>query len=662
MTSTAVSSDPPINLDRPVISRGAGVWIALLAGAFIALFFNFIWRMSLIALGQWGGDWSHALVIPFISLYYVILKRQDLAQTPRRVFWPGLAVFFVGMLSYAWWIQPGRNDMLQGYSMILALLGLVLFLLGPAMMKTLWFPIVFLAFAVKVSDRIWDQIAWKLQVIASHAATIALNLFGIEATVRGSTIDLYRGIEKLEPLNVAEACAGLRMLMAFMALGVAMAFLFDRNWWQRLIMVLFTVPVAVGINVGRVTTLGVLHLVAPEAARGDFHKFVGLLMLIPALLIYMLMGWALDQILVEEESPAPPLAPAAMPGAAAPAGILWKPVGLGLLLGAGLTGLIGVDYALGWASLRDGVFGHELTSSLAQALLAAGVLALGGWGFLLFKLSKAHNEQNDGSQVFFFNAMALAILLTGVGGLWSILQANGVVLVKEPIALRRPLFHLPDRLGSWRKIHQDKPLSAEMIEELGTTQYISWIYSDEEATTKQPTRVRLHVAYYTGTPDTVPHVPERCYTAGGVMPVETMRVPISLSGAQYEEHQDGPVAFYGHSAQRTHMPAMQFNATGFTFVPPERPNQQANVVYFFAANGKFLATPDAVRFYGFDPRDRYSYYCKIEANFVDIADPQLAAERASAFFSAALPEIMACLPDWVDVKQGRYPSQTQETK
>ena len=71
-----------------------------------------------------------------------------------------------------------------------------------------------------------------------------------------------------------------------------------------------------------------------------------------------------------------------------------------------------------------------------------------------------------------------------------------------------------------------------------------------------------------------------------------------------------------------------------------------------AANGKFLSTPEAVRLQGFDPRDRYSYYCKIEVGLMGIGDPERAVEQASLFLSAVMPEIMACLPDWDRVSSG----------
>ena len=57
-------------------------------------------------------------------------------------------------------------------------------------------------------------------------------------------------------LNVEEACSGMRLMMAFVTLGVAMAYLGDRPAWQRVIMVIFCVSIAVLCNTIRVTTTG----------------------------------------------------------------------------------------------------------------------------------------------------------------------------------------------------------------------------------------------------------------------------------------------------------------------------------------------------------------------------------------------------------------------
>ena len=84
-------------------------------------------------------------------------------------------------------------------------------------------------------------------------------------------------------------------------MGVALAFLWDRAWWQRLVMISMAIPIALAVNIGRVTALGLIYLVDKRYAQGDFHIFVGMLMLIPAAGLFLLLGWVLDQIIVRDE-------------------------------------------------------------------------------------------------------------------------------------------------------------------------------------------------------------------------------------------------------------------------------------------------------------------------------------------------------------------------
>ena len=76
-------------------------------------------------------------------------------------------------------------------------------------------------------------------------------------------------------LNVEEACSGMRLMMAFVTLGVAMAYLRDRPAWQRIVMVLSCVPIAVFCNSIRVTTTGLLHVHGrQELAAGTAHQLL----------------------------------------------------------------------------------------------------------------------------------------------------------------------------------------------------------------------------------------------------------------------------------------------------------------------------------------------------------------------------------------------------
>src|SRR5690606_22564458 len=97
-------------------------------------------------------------------------------------------------------------------------------------------------------------------------------------------------------------------------------------------------------------------------------------------------------------------------------------------------------------------------------------------------------------------------------------------------------YFIDSRVGQWEMVREDPPLSAEALESLGTTQYVSRLYRNRNVPESQPgSMAKLHVAYYTGTPDTVPHVPDRCYVAGGVTPRGLGAATLTLDGPSYRK-------------------------------------------------------------------------------------------------------------------------------
>jgi exosortase len=675
MTSTAATNLTTASEARPLITPRGWVWIGLLTLLFVALHRNFLYRSLLISLDD--SDWSHALLIPVIGAYYLFQQRARLMRLRPGVCGWGLPIMLLGMVSYAFFIYPGQNDMFQGYSMIIGLFGLVLFVLGPRMMTVLWFPILYLGFGVKVSQKLWELIALKLQNIAAISSTALLNVIGlaldVEATVRGNTIEMYhQGAKISPPMNVAEACSGLRMLMAFLALGVAMAFLAPRAWWQRAVMVLMTLPIAVGVNVGRVTTLGFLHVYAPEYAKGDFHIFVGMLMLIPAAGLFLLLGWVLDKMIIPDEqdprgqadgAEGRPLAPFE------PTDADWPGVVKGLLFGGGMTLLACVLYVLLIVVERPDMAVERVggTETLARTISAAGLVAVlvlmwVGSRRIWPRLIPRDGGVSPGRKRAVALAMGAGFLVTAMAGQVAIIQANDVVMFKQNVELRKSLDLLEHPTGRWRFVRQSPPLSKDIVDELGTQQYVNRTYEDTKWVGGGRGRIAdVHIAYYTGTPDTVPHVPQQCFQAGGLDQVAGGAVTLTIAGDGYKP--DPRVkGGYLHPVKDTgfgkeaRVPGLEIPATYFTFSNPKRNGELVNVAYFFVANGKFLRGPNEVRLKGFDLRDKFSYYCKVQVT-VGVQDQEQAAERISSLLSELMPEIMSCLPDWVDVTEGRWPAE-----
>lgn len=279
--------------DWPLVRPDVRARIVVLAVAFIALHLEIIVRLARIAWAD--GDWSHAFLIPFICAYIVYQQRDRLAAVTYRTCWPGLGIVVLAIGAYGWALLNGC-DTLKGYALIANLFGLVLLLVGPDAMRVLAMPVLYLAFAVKLPDALWADLAWYFQITAAHASVYTLWLLGVDAEVSVIAIHLWHDGQSLGSLNVAEACSGMRMLMTFLALSVVIAYLSpERSWWARLTLCVVAVPIAVLANIGRVTVLGLAYMIDPEYARGDFHLLLGMVMLVPAVLMYAGVWWVVEK-------------------------------------------------------------------------------------------------------------------------------------------------------------------------------------------------------------------------------------------------------------------------------------------------------------------------------------------------------------------------------
>ena len=687
MTSTTVTTFSPTDANRSVHWRAGWFWWTAIGLLFLAIHWSFINRMVHVATKMkagkslpemlshvikepWSPDWSHLMVVPLISVFFVFRNRHRLAGLPRRIYPGGLVIFFLGLLGFAWGVYPIQNDMFQGACMIIALFGMVLFLMGPAKMRVFWFPIVYLLFFVKISDRIWDGIAWHLQGITAEAATGVLTVLSMaldfDVSKTGNVIEIgfmEQGTYVNRPLTVAEACSGLRMLMAFVALGVAMAYLAHRTWWQRLVMVLMAVPIAVAINVARVTVLGLLTMVNEEMAKGDFHIMVGMFMLIPAAALFWLLGWILDKLVIHDRAAEPPAGgPPAYDALPPRAGHDHRPghdfsaALRGMAMGVALTALVSLNYYLLFVVFqpqRNNLNLHTAIVLFATSLAMLMVAAVLARRALVFQIDRSNPRPwLPRRTTTIALATVVGILFTALGSLNAAIEYNNVVLNKQPLELREKLYRLANHIGPWHVVQKADELDTDILEVLGTTEYITWDYQDKSAKPRSPgNRVRLHIAYYTGIVDTVAHVPERCILASGGKRDSIQTLTLKLEGPQYRPDGSGFLSPSFRQPLGVYIPSLDIPATLFRYYLPGGKEQIHTAVYFFVANGKFYESPDKVRAQGMAPWDRYRYYCKVELGLAGVSDPQVVAQRVSQFLSHAMPEIMACLPDWRQVTE-----------
>ena len=218
-------------------------------------------------------DYSHGFLIVPLALYFAYEKKYYLGAAPIKGDWSGLTLMLLGLATLAVGQLGGLLTPLRG-SYILTLMGIVLLFLGRDVFRILLFPISFLFLMVPLPQSLVNIAAFPLQLIAAQWAVKALHILGIPVLLEGNIIHLAHS-----DLFVAEACSGLRSLMALLTLGVVFAHFFRPGKpIQQILLVGSTIPIAVAVNSLRVALTGVLaHYFGEQAATGFIHEFQGMI-------------------------------------------------------------------------------------------------------------------------------------------------------------------------------------------------------------------------------------------------------------------------------------------------------------------------------------------------------------------------------------------------
>jgi exosortase len=247
-----------------------------------AVYYNVVWRL----IQQWSDDpnFSHGFIVPLFSAFIVWTKRKELAALAVKPCAWGLPVI-VGSLVLMVIGSLGAEIFVARVSLILLLAGIILFLLGWRFFKELLFPWMFLFLMIPIPAIIFSQMTLPLQTLAAKLAAAALQLVGIPVFREGNIIML-----PAMPLEVAEACSGIRSLLSLGTLAIIYGYFTEARVSLRVVLAFASIPIAVLANGFRIFGTGIMvQYWNPERALGFFHEFSGwLVFLVSMCLLFMI--------------------------------------------------------------------------------------------------------------------------------------------------------------------------------------------------------------------------------------------------------------------------------------------------------------------------------------------------------------------------------------
>ena len=264
---------PDVTVPRPlqgVVARISESWrmpllrLALAWVALIAVFFP-DWRDM---AAQWwdSSTYNHVLLIPVILVWLVLLRREQLARiTPVAWCW-GLSPFAGALVLWLLGAFSGLNLARQAGT-VLMLQGAFLALMGPRVAVGLLFPLAYMLFLIPFGD----ELVPLLQTITAKITIALTHWSGIPAHIDGVFIDTPVGL-----FEVAEACSGVKFLIAMIALGTLVAHVCFRGWRRRT--AFLAVCVLLPILANGVRAWGTIYIAQSqgvEFAAGFDHVFYG---------------------------------------------------------------------------------------------------------------------------------------------------------------------------------------------------------------------------------------------------------------------------------------------------------------------------------------------------------------------------------------------------
>lgn len=170
---------------------------------------------------------------------------------------------------------------IEAFAMYGMLISAAYVVIGGAVLRTIWFPLVYLAFTLPPPDTVVAAVTQPIKIAISSGVVSLLDLVGYPVASSGVTIQIGQ-----YQLLVAAACAGLNSIVTLGALCLFYVYLRHRsNFTAFLVISLAAIPVAIISNFVRVLVLVlVTYHFGDAAAQGFLHDFAGLLMFAVALL------------------------------------------------------------------------------------------------------------------------------------------------------------------------------------------------------------------------------------------------------------------------------------------------------------------------------------------------------------------------------------------
>ena len=244
------------------------IWVGLpmvaAIGLYAPIFPSLVWEWATFP------NLSHGFAIPVIAGYLLWARRDRIQGAPIEPSAWGLPLLALGLGSLVVGVQ-GAEPFVARVSLLLTLLGLVVFLAGWTVARHTWAGIAYLLFMIPLPWATLKLITYRSRLLDAEVSAWALGWLWVPVYRDGVMLHLPN-----MTLEVADECSSIPAIAALLSLGVAYASLTSRPLAARLILILATLPLAIAANIVRITSVAAgVYYIGPWTLQTTYHMFNG---------------------------------------------------------------------------------------------------------------------------------------------------------------------------------------------------------------------------------------------------------------------------------------------------------------------------------------------------------------------------------------------------
>ncbi|MCH8275044.1 MAG: exosortase/archaeosortase family protein [Armatimonadetes bacterium] len=286
-----------------VLPRRIVPWLVVGLVAVMALGWPFLRHLPTVWFDE-EGYYSHGILIPFMALAVIYMRRTRIRSEPVGSSTIGLIIMALGLLLLLAGRRIDNNLSISAAGFIMAIIGGVYYVFGRRIARHTLGPLLFLGFMMPVLGWFIDNFTNPLQIMSTRIAEKMLNIAGFDTIIPPAYPTLIF-MDHYE-LLVGGPCSGFKLILSLAAFTTFFVMISNLGWTRNIVLFAIMFPLALVINGLRIMLIGVvgenayspmvnwMHRYGPDPGI-VFHNYSGYVTLVVCFVVLHFIVRALEK-------------------------------------------------------------------------------------------------------------------------------------------------------------------------------------------------------------------------------------------------------------------------------------------------------------------------------------------------------------------------------